>query len=188
MGLRMYKDVYLDGGEFKDALDIERGRMLFHAEEEWRRRNMAYFWRGHRWVVIILLCLASLLSVFFYYMYTLYSDPWAELLYLLWPIYITGLLVLGTWNRVHNIKSSPTQGMYENGVQSTYWRFIPYSEIVRVERVSVKRREPDWIKLHLTTPEPWDHVWAPIAYFGKEGAEELERRVGEAKRDTEEDA
>ncbi len=180
MGLRGYKTGYYRDGEFIESMEIDRGSMLVLDERVWRNRDTMSNIR--KWALFASLYVAfmTLVAIFLYYLGSSAQDTFMIRFALFLQVTIVVLPIAGMFNRIHNLNHSPAVGLYENGFQLTYWLFIPYSEMTKVERVRVKSREPDFLDITIKVPTHRDQLRYPISYFTEEGVEEIERRVEEA--------
>ena len=112
-------------GRWERVASIERGRMLVHSAREWRalvKRRVGIY--GAMIIGIALVTIPILMDGDLVLVLQL-GALYALLLYLL------GMLLFGWW---HLRTGGSTPGVYERGVEVPWGKFIPYGEVMSMER------------------------------------------------------
>ncbi len=174
--------IFLDGKMVPDE-GFERGQMLVHTKDEWRRRFEAALERVNRRVLRLFFSLGALLLVVAVVAWMFLPEDFNRdrLVFSLVCIGIFTIFVPFPvcWNLKRKVGRSPAPGLYENGVQYNHEVFIQYSEVSRTERkvlageniLALSRYED-------VSGQQGSKPWlVSFEFLGEDAVEELERRV-----------
>jgi len=165
-------------GEMVPDEGYDRGPMVLHPEEEWRRRSDLLRRHHVRFQVMVagtFLLMPAAVVAEMVVVPKARDDPLLIELLIVFVIMVT-ILILFSRTILRDFDRGPLRGLYERGLQWHHEDFIPYEEIERVYR--------DGRGLMLTlrgAQEGSSFEWGPWTrsevILGKEGIAELERRV-----------
>jgi hypothetical protein len=173
----MRSDIFLKGLFVQDK-EYERGPMIVHSEEEWRRRSDFQRKRHIRFQIVttaVFMLWPLLFLVLIVLIPKTREDPVITGLLML-TLVISVLLIGYSRMLIRKFDRGPLIGLYEKGFQYTWEDFYPYKEIDRVELGDDGLRM--WLRVG---PEGTSYQWGPrkrvVGDLGEEGVEELKRRV-----------